>query len=172
MKRLILLSSLFCLLLAGCDSHDHKRVNHNTVNIGVVNMHKVMQSTPEVKKIKDQMHKQFAPSIKEIKALRAKYTALANKLHKNASTMTKQQRHQLRAKLGVLQKHLVRKAHAIQMAYFKATHQAMLRLESIVNVALAKVAKKHGLDLILTKQSVAYSKSDLNVTGEIIRKLS
>lgn len=166
MKRFIL-----SLLVAFVAIWSVNALAATTTNFGVVDMQKIFQSSPQVKKIRGQLKKQFASK-------RAKMIKMGKSLQANMKKYQKEKLVQNQKSLTALQKKInkqglaLRQAQAkLQQAAFVAQNRQMGSFISKVKSIVKTLAKKKGLGIVLPKNSVLYSQSGMDLTPEVLAKL-
>src|SRR3990172_13154914 len=88
MKRLLVVTGVIFALIWS--------VGAMAQSIGVVNMRQIFESSPQIKKINDQLNKQYSPQRDKIVVMGKELQENINKLQKNQAVMDKKSLDQLR----------------------------------------------------------------------------
>lgn len=139
--------------------------------IGVVDLHKVLQVSSQAKAISKRLEGQFKPRQEKLFVAQKQLKADAEKLHRDATLMTAAQKTTLQNKIVQEQRTLEQLGGKYQEDLNKAQNQAMQEFFAKVKVALDKIAKQGGYDVILQKENVPYSNPDMDLTKQLITAL-
>lgn len=142
------------------------------VKIGVVDLREVMQESSQAKVIGQNLEKQFKPRQAKLFSLEKQLKADVEKMRRDATIMTAAQKKQLQSKVMSEQQKLEQSGNQYQKDLNAAQNKAMQEFLADVKVALDKVAKEYGYNLILQKESVPYSADSMDVTKQLIAALA
>lgn len=142
------------------------------LKIGIVDLHQVLQESSQAKVISQQLEKQFKPRQEKLFTAQKQLKSDADKFRRDATIMTATQKKQLQDKITTEQRDLEQSGTKYQQELNKAQNQAMQSFFNKVKVALDKVAKQGGYDLILQKESVPYSAPQMDVTKQVIANIA
>lgn len=142
------------------------------LKIGIVDLHRVLQESPQAKKISQQLEQKFKPRQQKLIAQQKQLKADVTKIRRDATIMTTGQKTQLQEKISREQRELERSGSNYQEDLNAAQTQATQQFFDKVTVALNKVAKKDGYDMILQKENVPYSAPQMDITKNIIAAIA
>ncbi len=139
--------------------------------VGVVDMQTIFHNSPQVKKISANLQAQFKSRKSEIVAMGRKMQANLQKYQKNKSVMSASDVKKLQTTITT-EEMSIRAAQAkFQQDLFKAQNKKMAALMNKIRGIVKMVAAKQKLDLVLPKNSVLYSKNDMDITVTVLKDL-
>jgi outer membrane protein len=165
MKKILLLVLSIGLLLG------FSVARADNLKVGVLDVQKVMQKSPQVSVMQAKLKKQFAPQEKKITAAQKQLKADFDKYNKDQAVMKDADKKALQKKILAEQSKLRNLQTQFQQQLIAAQRTAMQSILKDIEGAVEDVAKDQKLDLVLTKASVAYNNPDLDVTDQVIKKL-
>jgi outer membrane protein len=162
MKKIVFFLGLsLCSLMASAGN----------LNIAVVDMNKVIQSSPQMASIQTQLDKTFAPKHQTIVTKISKTTADNEKLLKNASVMKQKDRDALTQKINESRRSILAEQEKFQREYEKARTSALKGLFEKINIITTKMAKEQHYDLILNTVATPFAGKSLDVTEALVARL-
>ncbi|MEM1243915.1 MAG: OmpH family outer membrane protein [Pseudomonadota bacterium] len=165
MKKILL--GLFALLFISVSAYA------NELKVGVINLPKIVQQSPQIKSINKNLDAKFKPKREAIIKAQTALRAEAEKFAPNAAKkLTAAERKSLQAKFTEQQKSYQELVGSYQSALNKAQAEAMKEFLGKVNAAVLSIAKKQKLDVVLLKQAVVYAGQEVNITQEVIQQLA
>lgn len=141
------------------------------LNIGVVDMQKVMQNAPQVKAMQNKLKSEFGPQEQKLQALQKQLQADVEKFEKNSSIMKDSDKKALAKKIAAEQKDLQNRQNDFRTKVLTAQNEAMQKIFGQIQKIVNGIASDQKLNLILTKTSTVYSDDDMDVTDQVIKKL-
>ncbi|KTD15905.1 OmpH family outer membrane protein [Legionella israelensis] len=166
MKRLSLLFIALVLSFSGTS------VFANWSKIGVVDLQKIIQTSPQMKNIQEKLEKEFKPRRDKLVSMETELKNDMEKFKRDASVMSEAQKKELQTKIIDAQKKFEREGQQYQQELSTAHNKAMEGLYNKVRDAIAKVAKDQKYDLILQKDAAPYSVQQLDVTDKVVEEIS
>jgi outer membrane protein len=163
MKRLLVTTSL---LIAAIWS-----VGAMAETIGVVNMRQVFESSAQVKKINDQLSKQYSPQRDKIVSLGKELQENINKIQKNQAVMDKKSADQLRETISKQEQDLRMQQAQFQQTLFTAQNKAMNDFMDKVTAAVKKVADEKKIEVVLPQSGLLYAKDSKDITSDVLSAL-
>lgn len=138
--------------------------------IGVVNINRLMQESPQFRSANSTLQAEFAPEEREIEALRTSLQAKQDKLNKDAATMSEMQRNAAERELrdGVID--LQARQEKAEDKFTARRNEEMSKLQRVVLEEVQKYARTNSYDLILA-DGVLFAAGALDVTGPILQAL-
>lgn len=145
--------------------------NAITIKVGILNLQTVVKESPQVKAMQDAIKKQFTPQEQKIASAQKSLKSTVDKFRKNVSVMTKDQRDDL-------QKDIVKEEHDLQQMQVKfqqkfmsERNKDMNKIYTQIKSIVSKIANKEQYDLIITHEVVAFSKSYMDITNQVVAAL-
>lgn len=162
MKKI--LASLMLLSLCGIASE----ALANDIKIGVVDLQKIVQTSPQMQAIQKKLEKEFRPRrdalVAEEKTLREKM----DEFKRDQVVMNVNNKKDKERELVALQQKFERAGQQYQQELSTAHNEAMEDFYSKVRVSIANVAKKEKYDLVLQKDAAPFAAEKLDVTKLVI----
>lgn len=141
------------------------------VGVGVVNMKTIFTTAPQVKTIKADLKKQFEPQKDKLEKMGQALQADMDKYRKNSAVMDAKSKAALEASITT-QENAFRDAQTkFQQDVFNAQNKSLETFMDSVKVAVAVVAKKDNLDLVVPNNDVLYSKDNKDITQDVISNM-
>ncbi|QTS83710.1 OmpH family outer membrane protein [Coxiella endosymbiont of Amblyomma nuttalli] len=140
-------------------------------NVGLVDMRKVFQALPQIKKINASLERQFLSRREKVIRLGKSLQDNVNKLQRNESVMSKKEIVSLRDTIQKQRNQLQEDQRQFQQALFTAQNKAMVGFMTRITGVVENIAKKENLDLILLKDTVLYTKDGKDITSDVVSAL-
>lgn len=150
-------------------------VSANTANpaakVGVLDMRQVMERSTQIAQIKDKLQKEYKP--KQDKLLAAQNTLKndGERLRRDNAIMNNSDRKQLEQKIINEQQELQTMQANFQRELMTDQNRELKVFFDNVKVIIEKVANTENLGLVITKETVAFVKPDLDITEKVIQQL-
>lgn len=141
-------------------------------NIGVVNMEQIFKSSPQVKKINDDLRAKFAGKRTSLMAASKQLQVDVQTYTKNKSVMSKDKAKALSTKLAKEESSLRAQQTDFQKQLFQAQNTAMSAFMKQVDASVAKVAKSKGMTTVLPSNAVVYSQPGMDITASVQKAIS
>lgn len=141
------------------------------LNIGVLDMQKVMKNSPQVKVMQAQLKKQFGSKEKQLTKMQKQLQSDAQNYQKNSAVMKDSDKQALQQKIAQEQQDFQKQQTDFRNKVIAAQNQAMQKVIKQIEAVVDGVAGDQKLNLIVTKSSVVYSDADMDVTDQVIKKL-
>ncbi|NBX85209.1 MAG: OmpH family outer membrane protein [Gammaproteobacteria bacterium] len=162
MKKTLL--GLMMLSLGGLSTVAHAE----ETKIGVVDLQKIIQTSPQIQTIQQDLEKKFRPRrdslIAAEKDLRAKMEAFKrDSVVMNANIKKDKER-----EIVAIQQKFERDGQQYQQELSTAHNEAMEDFYTRVRAAIATIAKKEHFELVLQKDAAPFAAEKLDVTKQVI----
>ncbi|MEI8054748.1 MAG: OmpH family outer membrane protein [bacterium] len=164
MKKFLITMSAVVLFVFGMQAFADMKV-------GVLDWNKVMTDTPQVEVARKVLKEKFEKRDKEMLAAQKAFQADIEAFNKNGPTMKADDQKAAQQKIINKQKELQDKQAKLQKDLSDEHNKVMKDIMSKVEGVVSKVAADKKLDLVITKQATLYSKSELDVTSEVIKQM-
>lgn len=142
-----------------------------SLKIGIVNLQQILQNSPQMKKMGDQLRADFSSREKKLTDEQKSLQAAIADFSKNSSVMNDDQRKKQQDKLIAQQRAFEKSQEQFQQDLIAAQNSMIKKLVDQVKSVVSQVAKKNGYDLILAESSVAYSKDGIDITKDVMKQL-
>ncbi len=139
--------------------------------IGVVDLQKIMQASPEMKATQQKLEKEFKPRRDKLMAMEESLKKDMEKFKRDSAVMSESQKQALQKKIMTAQQEFEREGQKYQQELSAEHNKAMQDLYGKVKDAIAKLAENKKYDLILQKDAAPYSASKLDVTDEVQKNI-
>lgn len=140
-------------------------------SIGTVDMKRIFESSPQVKKLNDQLTKQYAPDRDKIVAMGKSLQENINKLQRNQAVMDKKSLDTLRDTIAKQEQELRMQQAQFQQTLYAAQNKAMNDFMNKITDVVKKIAASKNLDLVLPQNSILYAKDGMDITQNVIDQL-
>ncbi|MEK9148454.1 MAG: OmpH family outer membrane protein [Candidatus Desantisbacteria bacterium] len=138
-------------------------------NIAFIDSQKVFSSHPEAKKASEALNKEVEQRQTELKVAEEEILAMREELEKSLSKEARKKKEvAIRVKVEALEMSRQSAISAIREKQIKLEEGINKKIYSLISA----LAKKKKIDLVLDKRSVIYGVPTLDITDEIIKKLS
>ena len=166
MKRLlnIVLAGLMGLCSTGLMAAEMK--------IGVLDLHKIIQQSAEVKTINQQLEKTFKPRQQAIVKMQQELEADVAKFKRNSSVLSAADKAQLEDKIHNNKITLSRKEQDYQQELMSEQNKSMQKFFNKLRKAVTAFAERNKYDLILQKEAVPFASSSVEITDQVLKDLT
>ena len=142
------------------------------LNIGIVDVQKILSKAPQVKTINEKIQKQFKEQSDALGALQKKGADLQEKAKRDAMTLTTAQKIEIQRQLQSLDTDFKMKQKFLQEDVQNANKQEQAKIMRIIQQAITKVAIDGNYDLILKVEAAAYASTAINISDKVISIIS
>jgi len=167
MKKFLKLSGLFAALLLLFNVQAFAAA----MNVGVLDMHEIMSKSKQVEEMRNNLQKQFKPREDKLVSARDSFQKDAEKLEKEKTVLSKADLEKLKKKVMDQQRDLQEKQMSFQQDVMKAQNEALKNFIDKVKDVVKDVAKDEKIDIVLTKDTIAYVDDSLDITSKVLKKL-
>jgi outer membrane protein len=136
--------------------------------VGIVDVNKVLASTPQVEAMKTKLKNQFEPKMKDVTAREKTLKADLEKYKKDSSIMTAKERDALKNKIEKEQDKVIKLRSNFQKNFMEAQNQAQQTILKQIQDAVNSVGAKQKFDLIFVKDTVAFNLPTFDITDLVI----
>lgn len=143
----------------------------DSVKVGVVDLQKIMQTSPQMKAIQQQLEKDFKPRRDKLVAMEQDLKNDMEKFKRDNAIMSETQKKDLEKKIIAAQQLYERQGQQYQQELSTAHNEAMESLYSKIRNAIKVVAQSQNFDIILQKDAAPFSKDNLDVTPEVVKHI-
>jgi outer membrane protein len=140
------------------------------VKIGFVEIKKILQNAPQTVKANKKLEKEFTKRTKKLKAAVNEINKKEKAFKKDSMTMSDADKEKKIKVIQALKIDAQRTEREVREDIDLRRKEEIKNVQSLVNVAVEKVAKEQGYDLILY-QGVAYAGKKVDITDIVIKAL-
>lgn len=164
MKRMGSVFLALCLVLMGMNAYAER--------IGVVDLQKIMQTSPQMKAIQAKLEKEFKPRRDQLVSTEENLKHDMEKLKRDTAVLSQMQRKELEKKILTAQQKLERDGQQYQQELSTAHNEAMEEFYGKIRAAIAKVAESDKYDLVFQKDAAPFSVEKLDITSKVMQAIS
>jgi outer membrane protein len=145
--------------------------NGSASRIAVLDMRQVMEKSVQIAKIRDKLQKDFQPKQQKMVAAQTTLKNDSERLRRDNAIMNNNDRKQLEQKIITEQQDLQRMQTTFQQELMAEQNKALKGFLDTVKNIIEKIAKADNLSLVITKDTVAYVNTNLDITNKVIQQL-
>ncbi|MGP4846076.1 OmpH family outer membrane protein [Marinobacter sp. 1Y8] len=141
-------------------------------NIGVVDLRRALFSSDSAQVFSKKLQSEFSDDEAKVRDAQEEARKLKERLEKDGAMMNETERNELGSKFkekvqefNYLKQRLDSSVNGRKQAFLEEARPK-------VDVAVKALLKEHDLDLVLPSEAVVYSKPDMDLTEELIKKLN
>jgi outer membrane protein len=142
--------------------------NSAATRVGVLDMRQIMEKSSQIKQIQKKLQSQFLPD--QNKLVEAQ-NALKNKsvrLRRDNASMKNNEREELEQSIMKDQQELQRMQGEFQQRLTTVQNKELKQFLDYLKGIIEKVASAENLSLVMTKDTVAYVKPNLDITNKVL----
>lgn len=158
----ILMSFMFCATTSAFAEE---------TRIGVLNMQDLLQKLPQMKKIGDDLKKQFGDKQKNLVSAQESFKKDADKFKRDSTVLSDKDKQAAEDKLFKQQQDLQTMQMELQRDYMAAQNKRVDGLMENIKGVVEEVATEQKLGLVLVNASVAYAKKEMDITTQVLAKM-
>lgn len=162
MKKTLL--SLIMLGLSGVSS----MALADETKIGVVDLQKIIQTSPKIQTIQQNLEKKFRPRRDALIATEKDLRAKMDAFKRDSVVMNANAKKDKEREIVSMQQKFERDGQQYQQELSTAHNEAMEDFYTRVRAAISRVAKKEHFELVLQKDAAPFAAEKLDVTKQVI----
>lgn len=143
----------------------------SATRVGVLDMRQVMEKSVQIAQIRDKLQKDFKPKQDKLISVQTSLKNDSDRLRRDNAIMNNNDRKQLEQKILNEQQDLQRMQSTFQQELMTAQNKELKGFLDNVKNIVEKIAKTDNLNVIITKDMVAYVNADLDITNKVIQQL-
>ena len=140
------------------------------VKIGFVEVQKILKNAPQTVAANKQLEKEFTKRTAKLKKVVKKIKDKESAFRKNSMTMSDDERSKKQKEIQALKIDAQRTEREVREDIDLRRREEIAKVQAQDNVAVEKVAKEQGYDLVLY-QGVAYAGKKVDITNTVIKAL-
>ncbi len=138
--------------------------------VAFVQVAKVLQVAPQVKRIKERIRREFAKRDSQLVAQQKKLNKLRAKLARDGSIMSESEKKRLERDILSRARKLKDAQSEFQEDLSLRQNEELAKLRKVISEVVIKVAKRGGFDMVL-ESGVVWTKDQYNITDQVIQEL-
>ncbi len=138
---------------------------------GVLDMRQVMERSIQIAQIREKLQKDFQPKQQKVVAAQNNLKNDADKLRRDTAIMSNTDRKQLEQRILTEQQELQQMQVTFQQELMIRQNEALKGFLDNVKNIVKKIAETDNLNLVITKDIVAYVNPNLDITNRVIQQL-
>ncbi len=142
------------------------------LNIAVLDVAKVLKEIPQRKAIEGKLKTEFDSRVRELQRLETEGQTLAQKMKKNESFMSADERTKSQRRLAELQSDYNLKGQALQEDQRRRFSEEQQKVFQNIDAAVQSIAKSNGYDMVINRQAVVYTNDKNDISAEVIKQVS
>lgn len=140
--------------------------------IGVVDLQKIMQTSPQMKAIQQKLENQFKPRRDKLVAMEENLKKDMEEFKRDSAVMSQTQKKDLEKKIVTKQQSFERQGQQYQQELSTAHNEAMEDLYGKIRKAITKVADSEKYDIVLQKDAAPFSVDKLDITANVMKNIN
>lgn len=140
--------------------------------LGVVDVQAVFQAMPQAAEISEKIQLEFKDQIEEVNQLQRDGQFYAERLQRDAATMSEKEKQELQQKMVDVRDKLAEKGQPLQQNIQRRSNEERNKLLALIKQAIDAVAAKEGYDMILNSSSVTFAKDELDLSEKVLQQVN
>ncbi len=140
--------------------------------IGVVDVQGIFQAMPQAAEIQAVIEAEFKDQIQEINKLQEDGRFYAERLQRDAATMSEAEKEDIQKKIIDVRDQLAQKGQPLQQNIQRRTNEERNKLLSLIKQAIDAVAEQEGYDMVLSAGSVSFAKQEHDLSQQVLETVS
>lgn len=136
--------------------------------IGVVDLQKIIQTSPKVQSIQQSLEKKFRPRRDALIATEKELRSKMDAFKRDSVVMNANAKKEKEREIVSMQQKFERDGQQYQQELSTAHNEAMEDFYTRVRAAISKVAKKEHFELVLQKDAAPFAAEKLDVTKQVV----
>lgn len=141
------------------------------LKIGIINLNQILQKSPLMMSLNNDLLKQFQPRQNELIAAQKELQDENNRLNMNGATMSADERTKLQNKIIADQANVQIMSASLQRDLAIAKDSAMQKFMAKLNEVISKIAKDEHYDLIEQNSNFAFIDGKLDITNQVVQQV-
>jgi len=140
--------------------------------VAVVDVQGIFQAMPQAAEIQNAIQMEFKDQIEEVNQLQRDGQFYAERLQRDAATMSEQEKKDLEQKILAVREELTKKGQPLQQNIQRRSNEERNKLLGLIKQAIDSVAAKEGYDLVLNAGAVAFAKDEYDLSEQVLKQVS
>lgn len=165
MKKILISTAAALLLTGACTGFADE------LKVGVIDLRTILDKSPQVKKMTEDLKKQFGPQEEKIKKLDQTIQDDIKKLQRDNAVMSDSDRKKLQEKIVKERQDIQQMSMQFQQNAAAEQAKATQKVFDEIRAIIKQVAEKNKLNLVIQKDVVYYNDANLDVTDQVVKSL-
>jgi len=139
--------------------------------IGVVNVQGIYQALPQAAEIQNAISMEFKEQVDEVNMLQRDGQLYAEKLQRDAATMSAQEKTELEEKILSVREQLSQKVQPLQQNIQRRQNEERNKLLALIKQAIDSVAAEGEYDLVLDAPAVVYVDESYDLSQQVLDQM-
>ena len=139
--------------------------------IAVVDVQGVFQAMPQAAEISNNIQVEFKDQIDEVNQLQKDGQFYAERLQRDAATMSESEKKELQDKILDVREQLAAKGQPLQQNIQRRSNEERNKLLGLIKQAIDAVAAKGKYDLVLNAGAVAYAADEHDLSEQVLEQV-
>jgi|TARA_R110000751_G_scaffold266571_2_gene365603 outer membrane protein len=140
--------------------------------IAVVDVQGIFQAMPQAAEIQNAIQVEFKDRIEEVNQLQRDGQFFAERLQRDAATMSAQEKKELEQKMLAVREELAEKAQPLKQNIQRRSNEEQNKLFSLIKQAIDSVAAKQGYDIVLNATATPFVKEQYDMSEQVLEQVS
>ncbi len=140
--------------------------------IAVVDTGAVFQNMPQRQAVARKLESEFGARVKEVQKMEADGRSFIEKQQKDMAFMNDQQKAEAQKKLNEMQSAYVQKRRKLEEDQARRESEERKKMLARIQTAIDEITRAQGLDLVIERGAVVYVSPALDITKQVIGKVS
>ncbi len=163
MLKLKLILSLLMIAFAG-----HSVAQQSDVNIGFVNIRRIMNEAPQLEEISSKLSSSFADEHQRIAELEAALSKLGIRYNQTTSN---DDAIAIQKEISTTQREINQIKDTLNDEFSLRRNEEISAFQQLIVQAVAEISKEKQLDLVLNNTGVVYVNARVDITNEVLDRL-
>lgn len=142
------------------------------LKIGFVNAAQILDKAPQAELARSRLEKEFAPRDKSLVDAQKSLRSLEEKLARDSAVMGDSERRNLERDILAQQRELKRAQDEFREDFTIRRNEELGSLQRQVYEAIVSLAKEEQFDLIVNDGAVIYASEQVDITDQVLRRLT
>ncbi|WP_239552530.1 OmpH family outer membrane protein [Oceanisphaera litoralis] len=140
--------------------------------IAVVDTGAVFQKMPQRQVVAKKLESEFGARVREVQKMEADGRSFIEKQQKDMAFMNEQQKADAQKKLNEMQGAYVQKRRQLEEDQARREHEERQKMLARIKTAIDEITRAKGLDLVIERGAAVYVSPALDITEQVIGKVS
>jgi len=140
--------------------------------IGFVNAIRILEQSPQAKKMRSLIEKEFAPRDRELVDVQKKLKSMEDRLSKDAAIMSDTERSKLERDIISQRRELKRSQDEFREDLTYRRNEELAKIQKEIGEAIASVSTTNKYDLVMTEGSAIFASNKVDMTQLVIDYLN
>lgn len=140
--------------------------------IGVVNVQGIFQALPQAAEIQNAIEMEFKGQIDEVNLLQRDGQLYAEKLQRDAATMSAAEKKELEGKIIAVREQLSQKAQPLQQNIQRRQNEERNKILALIKQAIEVVVAEQNYDLVLDAPAIVYVSEGNDLSQAVLDQVS